>query len=133
MCSSDLDHRVFHTVSGFHALGDGVGIGYGEFGIRLDRMGHGLGGEFAVDAIGLFTVEAHAHHFFPLYVDRQGVPDEFAAAGPGEVPHIVGLEDPGLPFFAFLAFGFFGFFQGGYFKGFFCRLCFLLAGELCRR
>ena len=95
-------HRVFHTVSSFHALGNRIRIGDGELGIRADGVRHCFGREFPVKAVGFLAIKTHGHHFFTFNEYRHGVPHKLPAAGPGKVPHIIRLKDPGFAGCAFL-------------------------------
>ena len=95
--SIEADHGVLHADAvGVHADGHRVGIVHRELAVGLDGVRHHLGAVALPQRIAFLRIEAHAQDVLVAHGLVLRVPDELAAAGEGEVTHVVGLEHPGL-------------------------------------
>ncbi len=96
----ESDHGVLHAPHrAVHRLGHWIRVGERVAGVHLHGVDHRLGGVLRPQGLALLGVERHGHdeRVVPVVLaESLGVPDELAGAGPGEVPHVLGREAPGL-------------------------------------
>ena len=94
----EANHRVFHAA---HRAVDAnrhrVGVRDRVLGKNVEGMGHRVGGIAAPKGLAFRGEIGHGPNpARALHIHSEGIPSKASGRGPGKVPHVLGVELPGL-------------------------------------